>query len=118
MKLEFHQANETPITQHPLPFTATSQWQKYSITRTANSNAGLVTAAVVGQSGGTVLFDEVSIVQGGTPPEGLTGNPVPGDITGDHNVNIEDVRALAAHWADPNCNDATDCGGSDLDGSG
>ncbi len=43
---------------------------------------------------------------------------MPGDITGDYNVNIEDVRALAAHWADPNCNDATDCAGSDLDGSG
>ena len=118
LKLEFHESDETPIVQHPLPFTATSQWQKHSITRTANSNAGLVTAAIVGESGGTVLFDEVSIVQGGTPPEVPTGNPVPGDITGDHNVNIEDVQVLGAHWADPNCNDATDCAGSDLDDSG
>jgi hypothetical protein len=72
----------------------------------------------VGTANNTSQFFAGNLNRGGEPPEGPTGNPVPGDITGDHNVTIEDVYVLAVHWADPNCNDATDCGGSDLDGSG
>lgn len=103
LKLEFL-LDDASKAQHFLDIAVTSEWQEHSIMRTSNSNVVQVAASLVGESGGTVLFDEVSIVQGGTPPEGPAGNPLPGDITGGHNVSIEDVYVLAAHWADPNFN--------------
>jgi len=63
LKLEFHDIHEARLAEHILGFTATGTWTQYTISAQAPTGTALVTAAIVGQAGGTVLFDDVSITE-------------------------------------------------------
>jgi hypothetical protein len=114
LKLEFHQDGSTQISQTPVNFTATSTWTKYSVSGTAPAGTTLVTAAIVGQVGDYVHFDDVEIVLEGVAAQ----EPVIyGDLNDDFNVDISDLRIMAGRWLD-NCVIDQWCDGVDLDRSG
>jgi len=62
LKLEFHDAGENVIVQYPLTFPAPAEWTEFSVTDVAPPDTALVTATIVGEADGMVLFDDVSLV--------------------------------------------------------
>ena len=109
LKLEFHDATPTEIIQYWLPFTAPADWTEFTITRTALPEVAYVTASIVGEPGGTVLFDDIAIY----PDSIFTA-----DITRDHNVDIDDARILAQNWLNNSCAPYQWCSRADINRSG
>ena len=68
LKLEFHDAWENKIEEHPVSFTAPGEWSEFSISAPAPAGTSLATATVVGEAGGMVLFDDVSLIEGQLAP--------------------------------------------------
>jgi len=107
LKIVFYTPDKSKITDNVLDFTATSTWTKYSVSGTAPAGTGLVTAAVIGQVGDYVRFDDVSIIQ---------KSLIEGDVNYDYNVDITDLRIMAGRWTDTCAVDQW-CDGMDLNQS-
>jgi len=68
LKVEFHDAGENVIQQFPITFVAPADWTEFSVTNVAPAGTALVTATIVGEAGGMVLFDDVSLtLEDGSP---------------------------------------------------
>ena len=63
LKIEFHNAAVSKISEEALAVIATDTWTEYGLSAVAPAGTALVTASIVGEEGGTVLFDDVSIVE-------------------------------------------------------
>ena len=70
-KLEFHDAAQQILAQHPVTFTASDDWSEFTFAQTAPADTAYVTATVVGEAGGMVLFDDVSLSVANAEPATL-----------------------------------------------
>lgn len=71
LKLEFHDSGVNKIVENKLSFTATNSWAEFSNSAVAPSNTAYVTASIVGEAGGMVYFDDVSITETSSEPTEL-----------------------------------------------
>ncbi|MDV2496678.1 MAG: hypothetical protein RX316_10805, partial [bacterium] len=103
-----HDANTTPIIQHLQPFTATAQWTNISVTKVAPAGTNFVTIAIVGQAGGTVLFDDTLVI---------LPYLIQGDVTRDGLVDWRDIAKYGQQWLAAGCAPDDWCSFTDLDQS-
>ena len=92
LKIEFHNSGEGKIVEYQLPFAATGSWVEHSISNVAPENTYFVTSSVVGEAGGTVLFDDVTIEATGPAPP-----PEPDTITYDISDTSHEFQGFGAH---------------------
>jgi len=109
LKLEFHDATETEIVQYWLPFTTPAEWAEFAVTRTALPDTAYVTASIVGEAGGTVLFDDIAIYSDGI---------FSADVTQDHNMDANDLLVIVQNWLDNTCIPYDWCNRADISRSG
>jgi hypothetical protein len=109
LKLEFHDASQTEIIQYWLPFIAVSEWTEFSVTKISPPNTAFVTASIVGETGGTILFDDVSLV---------LHSPIKGDIDSNGLVNWADLSDFAEQWLADGCVPFDWCNNADVTQNG
>jgi hypothetical protein len=63
LKIEFHRGQNSKISEEFLNFNATDTWTEYSLSATAPAETVFVTPSIVANGGGTVLFDDVALVE-------------------------------------------------------